>query len=539
MPKIEFKRGTKDKLPTLAVGEPAFTTDTKEFFIGSDEGNIEFAKQSDLESTNANVANKAEQTALDATNAQVTNNTNTLNNLANVNANAEVLSARGTFPLLGNRLDNVDASLAEMAKYINVKKYGAKGDGVTDDTTAIKNAITDATSTKIPLYFPTGTYLITDNIVIPDSGTTNVIGDGKETTFLLFDLSSGYALETQSYYARSVQIKDLTLQLKNINNDVGGLKVTTPSVWGSGCSLINVNITDFSTICLELVETFNSYFENCKFTGAVRSGVKVAKIIKFSKVSSFGSVVNFQNCVIHMGKIGVQNNGGTAYKFSGCTFESLTLFHQLSQITGLSMFEIFENSWFELIDNGIINADIDESNLTPIVPIANKADITRLNFNNNFISSNVVANFLNSTVEPFYYTDFLVTSGLLKSFQKIPNGLTFTYSNGQDNTVNVEQLINQNIDLSPIAYSPYNAFKSGAIIIVVDVTGLNGAKMNAVFLTSNYQTDVVLQGTVKDPSNVGLSYKIMGVWSDSLTLNIKAYGYGVTDVTVKCNLLVA
>jgi hypothetical protein len=113
MPKIEFKRGTKDKLPTLDVGEPAFTTDTKEFFIGSDEGNIEFAKQSDLDYTNANVANKAEQTALDATNAQVTNNTNTLNNLPNVNANAEVLSARGTFPLLGNRLDNVDASLAE------------------------------------------------------------------------------------------------------------------------------------------------------------------------------------------------------------------------------------------------------------------------------------------------------------------------------------------------------------------------------------------------------------------------------------------
>ncbi|WP_459480256.1 hyaluronate lyase N-terminal domain-containing protein [Clostridium saccharoperbutylacetonicum] len=53
--KIQIKRGLKANLPLLDVGEPAFTTDTKEFFIGDGISNINFAKQSDLEITNSQV----------------------------------------------------------------------------------------------------------------------------------------------------------------------------------------------------------------------------------------------------------------------------------------------------------------------------------------------------------------------------------------------------------------------------------------------------------------------------------------------------
>jgi len=38
--KIQFRRGLKANLPTLSVGEPAFTTDTKEFFIGDGTTNV-------------------------------------------------------------------------------------------------------------------------------------------------------------------------------------------------------------------------------------------------------------------------------------------------------------------------------------------------------------------------------------------------------------------------------------------------------------------------------------------------------------------
>ena len=45
-------------------------------------------------------------------------------------------------------------------KLINVKDYGAVGDGVTDDTVAIKEAVTYLNKNGGILYFPIGTYIV-------------------------------------------------------------------------------------------------------------------------------------------------------------------------------------------------------------------------------------------------------------------------------------------------------------------------------------------------------------------------------------------
>ena len=47
---------------------------------------------------------------------------------------------------------------------INVKDYGAKGDGKTDDTTSIQTAINAQTSYQL-LYFPPGTYMISSPLL--------------------------------------------------------------------------------------------------------------------------------------------------------------------------------------------------------------------------------------------------------------------------------------------------------------------------------------------------------------------------------------
>lgn len=68
----------------------------------------------------------------------------------------------------------------------NVKDFGAKGDGVTDDTAAIQAAISSggrcapgscpsSTTTPAVVYFPAGTYMISTNIV--DYYYTQIIGN--------------------------------------------------------------------------------------------------------------------------------------------------------------------------------------------------------------------------------------------------------------------------------------------------------------------------------------------------------------------------
>jgi hypothetical protein len=63
---------------------------------------------------------------------------------------------------------------------INVLDYGAVGDGVTDDTTAITDALTASLSANRPLYFPKSSvkYLISSPILITDTNTV-IISDPR------------------------------------------------------------------------------------------------------------------------------------------------------------------------------------------------------------------------------------------------------------------------------------------------------------------------------------------------------------------------
>jgi hypothetical protein len=97
----------------------------------------------------------------------------------------------------------------------SVKTYGAKGDGVTDDVVAINDALvyaaTDAAST---LYFPTGVYVISHNLIIPSNVRWR--GDGKDFSFLKCATNWGgsytnYMLFDNGSPKSTTAIEDLTL----------------------------------------------------------------------------------------------------------------------------------------------------------------------------------------------------------------------------------------------------------------------------------------------------------------------------------------
>jgi hypothetical protein len=72
--------------------------------------------------------------------------------------------------------------------FVNVKSYGAVGDGVTDDTTAVQAALTYAATfsgTKAPtLFFPQGDYLLTASLAM-STGRLSLRGEGKKASRLV------------------------------------------------------------------------------------------------------------------------------------------------------------------------------------------------------------------------------------------------------------------------------------------------------------------------------------------------------------------
>lgn len=81
-----------------------------------------------------------------------------------------------------NALSSVGRLLsAKLAEIISVKDFGAKGDGVTNDTAAIQAADAYARATKSSLYFPDGTYMVSQLVVYTGS---NWNGEGRDSTVI-------------------------------------------------------------------------------------------------------------------------------------------------------------------------------------------------------------------------------------------------------------------------------------------------------------------------------------------------------------------
>jgi len=68
---------------------------------------------------------------------------------------------------------------------VNVKQFGAVGNGVTDDFTSIRAAL-DSITTGGTLYFPKGTYIMGSQLTIFNTthGNISIIGEGMNVTIV-------------------------------------------------------------------------------------------------------------------------------------------------------------------------------------------------------------------------------------------------------------------------------------------------------------------------------------------------------------------
>lgn len=170
--KIQVRRGQKSQagIPTLSAGEFAWAVDAQELYIGN--GSVSEGAPF--------VGNTRLLTELDASN--IFKLAGTYGYEGNTSATI-ITGPDANSPVSRTLQDKLD-------DYVSLADFGAVGDGVTNDTSALQRAIDQIylnsdkaiPSARKKLRFPAGTYLITGTIYVPSYATLD--GEGIDRTII-------------------------------------------------------------------------------------------------------------------------------------------------------------------------------------------------------------------------------------------------------------------------------------------------------------------------------------------------------------------
>jgi hypothetical protein len=185
-----------------------------------------------------------------------------------------------TIPALATNMSVIDAEFGQRG--VNVKWYGAKGDGVTDDTTAIQNAIANAPANSV-LVFPPGTYYFStvyvqrSNLTIFGYGATLVTSVTSSTGPNIFQIvGSNITIMGLSFQTSTPFNVDTTYKAPASG---GGLmiRIGTP-----GTPIQNITLRDVST--------------NGGFGGIDIQHGSYVRVLNCNVQNAVGNGINFADC---------------------------------------------------------------------------------------------------------------------------------------------------------------------------------------------------------------------------------------------------
>ncbi len=187
-----------------------------------------------------------------------------------------------------------DGSLRGTYRVLNVKDFGATGDGTTDDTSAIQAAVSKATASGKRVYLPSGNYRTTATVSVPEN--VSLVGDGPTSVIIhdppldhpsvaikveptILGLSLNSILENLRILGMSgssVGIKIVNgyaLTIRNVQIDGGSDPNRTPGFTTTGVQVDGTGSANSAAVWL-----LHSHIQNCggdgvRLTGGSAGGV--------------------------------------------------------------------------------------------------------------------------------------------------------------------------------------------------------------------------------------------------------------------------
>lgn len=203
----------------------------------------------------------------------------------------------------------IATAAASKIKYINVKDYGAVGDGLTDDSDAIIDALLANNTEKTIVYFPTGTYIISkpirvysETVLYFDNATVKVFRNNNDFRQLSFCLGE---YNNASFASAYDGVHDV--QFINLKFDGGYNALYTTTNNGGGniglnhCKNILFRNCEFYNMVndhyIDVAGSQNVLINNCIFhdTVVLGSGVYEAVNIDWSSNTGFPHFGSWDN----------------------------------------------------------------------------------------------------------------------------------------------------------------------------------------------------------------------------------------------------
>jgi hypothetical protein len=281
----------------------------------------------------------------------------------------------------------------KLSDIISVKDFGAIGDGATDDTVAIQAAIDSGNSA---IFFPSGTYLVSDTLTISQSQFTLYGDGGLKSSPVIEAATNTFAIIT----ANGATPQSL-LTFNNLTLRYGTYGFQANVALSGGIGILDrtefVNVTfDRQTVCGLYADATQKIIIgemwNCLFSYCV-GGIKT--------LGGNSSIWNIQSCKfegmnassIYMYNINDANSGTSALTINNCRFEAtngvstgyyvcdfrspqnLSFTNNYFEDTSTSLMNVFglytyavnnciSNNFFGVVNGQI---DIGDGNLRPLI----------------------------------------------------------------------------------------------------------------------------------------------------------------------------